>query len=49
MWFFKYERYIQLAIFALLWFGVLDTPLFALRSWILGGMDKIVSLIPFLM
>lgn len=49
MWFFKYERYIQLAIFALLWFGVLDTPLLALRSWILGGMDKIVSLIPFLM
>ena len=48
MWFFRYERYIQLAIFALIWFGVLDTPLYFLRSLIFQGFDKLISLIPFL-
>ncbi len=48
MWFFRYERYIQIIIFILIWRGVLDTPLYFLRSIILTGMDKLVSLIPFL-
>ncbi len=49
MWFYRNERYIQIAIFALIWFGVLDKPLYALRELVFTGMDKLISLIPFLM
>ncbi len=48
MWLYRNEQYIQLAIFALIWFGVLDTPLYILRDIIFSGMDKLISLIPFL-
>lgn len=49
MWFYRYERYIQLAIFALIFLGYLDTPLLFLREQIFNGMNKLISLIPFLM
>lgn len=48
-WYFgimKYERYIIIAIFALLWLGVLDIPLSWLTSTILNGMYRLWELIP---
>ena len=46
MFFFNYERYIQLAIFLLLWLGVLDAPLIFLRSKIYYGFINFWSLLP---
>lgn len=46
--FMKYERYIALGLFALLWFGVLDAPLSALINGISTGLIWLVQLIPFL-
>lgn len=46
--FFRYEHYIQLVIFFLLWRGVFDVPLYALRMAIYNGLDRLVSFIPFL-
>ncbi len=46
--FFKYEHIIQLVIFFLLWRGVFDGPLFAIRNAVFSGLDRLVSLIPFL-
>ncbi len=48
-WYFgvmKYERYITLIIFALLWLGVLSEPLSMLSSLVFNGMNFIVNLIP---
>lgn len=48
-WYFgvmKYERYIVIAIFALLWLGVLDIPLSWLTTKILTGMYRLWELIP---
>jgi Zn-dependent protease len=39
---YKYERYIQLGVIALLYFGVLTVPLSAVRGFILGGMEGFV-------
>lgn len=44
----KYERYIQLALMLLLWFGLLSTPLSRAVSFISSLMMKIVSLLPFI-
>ncbi len=49
VWCYRYEQYIQIAIFALIWFGMLDTPLYFLRSAIISAFDYIVSLIPFIL
>ena len=46
MFFFNYERYIQLAVFALLWLGVLDSPLIFLRSAVANGFVNFWSLLP---
>lgn len=48
-WYFgvmKYEKYIEIAIFALLWLGVLDVPLSFLTNAILTGMYRLWELIP---
>ena len=48
-WYFdvmKYEKYIEIAIFALLWLGVLDVPLSFITSAILTGMYRLWGLIP---
>jgi len=44
----KYERYIQFALLLLLWTGILRLPLSTLVGWISGGMQWIVSLLPFI-
>lgn len=50
-WYFKimeYERWIALGMLVLLYIGVLDGPLSFLVNGLLGAMDWIISLIPFL-
>lgn len=42
----KYERYIMLGMIAILWLGVLDTPLDFLSTSILNGMEWLVELVP---
>lgn len=42
----QYERYIQIALFALLYLGVLSQPLSAACTYILNGMDALLSLLP---
>lgn len=42
----KYEKYIMIALFALLWLGVLSIPLSWLSSLILNGMYGIWELLP---
>ncbi len=44
----KYERYIQIGLFVLLWLGVLSLPLGWAVNAIINGFDFIVGLIPFL-
>lgn len=44
----KYERYIQIALLALLWLDILDKPLSMAVTAVINGMDFIVGLIPFL-
>lgn len=44
----RYERYISFVLVLLILFGILDTPLFFLRSYLLMGLEWIVGLIPFL-
>lgn len=44
----QYERYIFLALLALLWTGVLSTPLSYLAGVISNGMHSLLDLIPFL-
>lgn len=44
----KYERYITLAIFALIWMGLLDAPLSAMMNGVNSALHFVVSLIPFL-
>jgi Zn-dependent protease len=39
-----YERYVMIVLFALVFFGVLDTPLYVLRTAILNGMCSLVGL-----
>jgi Zn-dependent protease len=39
-----YERYVMIVLFALVFFGVLDTPLYVLRTAILNGMCNLVGL-----
>lgn len=46
VWFFKYERYIQIILFILLWRGFFDTPLYLARSFVIQGLVKIWSLLP---
>ena len=43
----KYERYIQIALIALLYLGFLTGPLSALCGVILDGMEWLIELIPF--
>lgn len=44
----KYERYITLAIFALIWMGLLDAPLSAMMNGVNSALHFVISLIPFL-
>lgn len=44
----KYERYIQLGLLLLLWLNVLNAPLQWTVSKVIGSMEFIVNLIPFL-
>jgi len=44
----KYERYIALGMLILLYIGLLDRPLSFLVSALLGGMDWLIGLLPFL-
>ena len=44
----KYERIIQIVLLVLLWTGALTIPLSRAVNGIVGGMDFIVGLIPFL-
>lgn len=44
----RYERYISFVLVLLILFGILDTPLYFLRSYLLMGLEWIVGLIPFL-
>lgn len=48
MWVFKNERYIMLALFILLWTGILSLPLHFLVNLIFKGMNFLIGLIPFL-
>ena len=48
MWVLQNERYITLALFALLWFNVLDIPLSMLVGGVYNGMSWLIGLIPFL-
>ena len=41
----QYEKYITIAIFALLLFGALSTPLSVLSGWVLDGFEAIAKLI----
>lgn len=43
----KYERYISLALFVLLWLGILDTPLSFLVNALLNGMFRITAFLSF--
>lgn len=48
-WYFgimKYEKYISIALFALLWLGVLSVPLTWISNHVLDGMYGLWSLIP---
>jgi len=47
-YFYKYERYISIALLAVLWIGLLDIPLYWLRYQLITGIDFIVGLIPFI-
>lgn len=44
----KYERYIQLALFALLYLGIVDLPLSSACNFVLRAMDRLISLLPFM-
>lgn len=44
----KYERYIQLGLMVLLYFGVLTRPLSFLVSAVSNGMEFLIGLLPFL-
>jgi Zn-dependent protease len=39
----RYERYVMIVLFALVFFGVLDTPLGALRSGVLQGLCNLTQ------
>ena len=39
-----YERYVSIALFGLVFFGVLDAPLYAAREAVLGAMSALVGL-----
>lgn len=43
-WLMHYERYISLALFALVFLGILDEPLYAIRTAILGVLCRLVGL-----
>ncbi len=46
-WYFgimKYERYIMLGFFALLFFGILDTPLSVAETWVIDGLFTITGM-----
>ncbi len=45
--FYQYERYIMIALFILLWFGFLSTPLMYISDFILKGINFVAKL-PFL-
>ena len=44
----KYERYIMIGMLALLYFGVLDPVISGAAGLVLTGMERIISLIPFI-
>ncbi len=44
----KYERHIMLALFVLIWTGLLDTPLAFIMNTVYTAMRTVVSFIPFL-
>ncbi len=48
-WYFgimKYERYILIGFYVLLFLGMFTGVLSAISNWVLGGMDSLISLIP---
>lgn len=47
-WLMNNEKYIYIALLALLWTGILSTPLSIAANFISGGMLKLINLIPFL-
>ncbi len=44
----RYERYIMLALFALIWTGVLDNAIFTAVGWLSGAIHFVIGLLPFL-
>lgn len=40
----RYEQYVSLALFALVWMGILDGPLYAARSAILSALGTLVGM-----
>lgn len=45
--FMKYERYITLALFALIWIGLLDGVIFTVVGWLSYGIHYVIYLLPF--
>ena len=43
----RYERYIMIAMFILLWFGAFSNILGTLSVWLLSGMNWLIRLLPF--
>lgn len=49
-WYFgimRYERYIVLALFVLLWLGAFSNVLSSISGWLLGGINWLIRLLPF--
>lgn len=42
----RYERYIMIGMFVLLWLGAFSGVLSTVSGWLLGGMESIIRLIP---
>lgn len=49
-WYFgimRYERYIMIGMFVLLWLGAFSGVLSTVSGWLLSGMDSLIRLLPF--
>ena len=49
-WYFgimRYERYIVLALFVLLWLGAFSNVLSSISGWLLSGINWLIRLLPF--
>ena len=49
LWFYRYERFIQIGLFALIWLGLIDRPLLAARTLIYNALEWLVTRLPFLL